>query len=147
MADNTIFLDPSVAIISRFDTEYPLAGGLLPRIIDNDDGQTEDLSDGFINLSIRWISSAFNTINGANPQTRRQGQLNIEILTKINEGPGEGLSEAGIVAEIFRGQSFSDMLFFDPSIETIRRVERPVGQMFETPLICPFQHDKHVTIL
>lgn len=143
MADNTIFLDPASAITLRFEANYT---GSLPLVWDNDDGVAEDLTAGFIQVSVDFVTANFAAINGPNPLIRANGAANFDILTLINEGPGDGLSEAGLVAEIFRGQEFSNMIFFAPVILTTQRVQRPQGEFFSTPLTCPFEQDVKVTI-
>ena len=142
MADKDIFLDAVKAIKDKFEADYT---GSLPLVLENDDGQDRTLTSGFIQFSVEFVDSVFATINAGSPLNRTLGSANFDVFTTINEGPGEGLAEVGLIAKIFRGQEFSDMIFYAPDVLSARTVKRPQGMFWNTPLACPFQQDVKVT--
>ena len=139
----TAFLDQTAAVISRLEANF----ATLPVVIDNDDASDKDLTSGYVYCEVVWQDARQASINGPNPLFRHTGVVNIEINTPVNQGQGTGLTYAATIAAIFRGQSFSDLLFFAPSIVVAQRQSNQYGEFWMTPVICGFQYDEHFSIM
>lgn len=135
----TAFKTPAQAILARLEANFTT----LPIIGGNDNADGIDVTDGFVQIQTTFIDSNFASINKPSMLVRGTGFITIQILTAVNEGEGTGLDFADTIAVIFRGQSFSDVLCFSPTIDSGRQVKHALGEFWETPLICRFKYDEH----
>lgn len=137
---SSLYLDCVKSIYDRISDNW----STLPILLDNDKGETLDLTSGFVYFRVIFTNSNPATINNSNPKVRTIGQANLHVFTPLNTGVGLGLTYAGELAQYIRNVTIGDVLFFSPVILSGQQNTMSKGEFWETPLTCPFQYDKHV---
>ncbi len=144
MSDDTLFFDVAKALYAQVKSNW----ATLPVFSDNDDARSLTLNAGFVRVYTEFDMSAPASINDANPRIRTLGFLCADVHTPQNAGTGPGLNYAGQIATLLRGKSpITGLLLRAPTIRTSMQVSYANQPFWKTPLRCPFQYDRFVSIL
>ncbi len=137
------FLTPTAAICARLSSNWTAT----PVVLENDAAEDQDLTGGFVYCRVNPRNVRFSNINANSPNTRVTGTIEITIFTPINEGGGAGLTAADTIATIFRGQSFSGVVCFNPSVVDKASTKYKNREFWSTILVAPFYYDEILPIL
>lgn len=135
-----MYLTAVSQIVSRLTSNWTTTD-----IITDNVNYTPVAGTSFIFCSVDFMDSFPASIGS--PQVtgalyRGLGNIEIDIYTPVNEGVGLGASYASTISAIFRGQTFSNIVCFSPTVISGREVGFLTGNWWQTPLICSFECNK-----
>lgn len=133
----TAYFDATTAIVERLQDMWLTT----PIVISNTD-YTPRAGVSFVHCHVQWNNATQAAFGDTVNLFRHEGEILIEVITPSDTGPGLGLQYADTIASIYRAASFDGVECKAPRVVSTNKVNTPLGNFWNTLLLCPFYYDK-----